>query len=87
MRHLIRAMLDARGYQHIALEFPPIELCTDNALMIAWTGFEMFQAGYRSSLEIQPLRKWSMDSQSEDGGILGVGGWTNVNEGSRIAPQ
>ncbi|SMY19748.1 unnamed protein product [Zymoseptoria tritici ST99CH_1A5] len=78
LRHLLRAMLDARGYDRIRLEFPPISLCTDNALMIAWAALEMWHAGYRSSLDVQPLRKWSMDPNAEDGGILGVGGWHNV---------
>lgn len=75
LRHIMRSMLDARGYTHIKLEFPPVELCTDNALMIAWTGLEMWRAGYRSDLDIEPIRKWSMDPKAEDGGILGVGGW------------
>lgn len=80
LRHVMRSMLDGRGYSHIKLEFPPIELCTDNALMIAWTGLEMWRAGYRSELDIQPIRKWSMDSKAEDGGILGVGGWKEIDE-------
>ncbi|KAF7195559.1 tRNA N6-adenosine threonylcarbamoyltransferase, mitochondrial [Pseudocercospora fuligena] len=78
LRHVMRAMLDIRGHRDIALEFPPIELCTDNALMIAWAGLEMWNVGYRSTLDIEPIRKWSMDPAASDGGILGVGGWTNV---------
>ena len=75
LRHVLRSILDARGYSHIALNFPPVELCTDNALMIAWAGYEMFTSGYTSQMDIGPLRKWSMDPQAEDGGILGVGGY------------
>lgn len=78
LRHVMRGMLDARGYRSIALEFPPVELCTDNALMIAWAGLEMWNDGYRSTLDVEPIRKWSMDPAAEDGGILGVGGWINV---------
>ncbi|KAK3049041.1 Mitochondrial tRNAs modification protein [Extremus antarcticus] len=77
LRHVLRAFLDVRGHNNVKLEFPPIELCMDNALMIAWAGMEMFNAGYESSLDVQPIRKWSMDSAAEDGGILGVGGWRN----------
>ncbi|KAF2173109.1 hypothetical protein M409DRAFT_49597 [Zasmidium cellare ATCC 36951] len=76
LRHVLRAMLDVRGYQHIAVEFPPIDLCTDNALMIAWAAIEMWNAGYRCSLDVEPIRKWSMDPTAEDGGILGPHGWT-----------
>ncbi|KAK4545578.1 hypothetical protein LTR36_002928 [Oleoguttula mirabilis] len=75
LRHLLRGILDARGYGHVKLSFPPVELCTDNALMIAWAGIEMYEAGYTSSLDIGPIRKWSMDPKAPDGGILGVGGW------------
>jgi N6-L-threonylcarbamoyladenine synthase len=84
LRHILRAMLDARGYAHIRLEFPPISLCTDNALMIAWAALEMWHAGYRSSLDVMPLRKWSMDPAAEDGGILGVGGWSNIYDGGKF---
>ena len=75
LRHVIRSILDIRGFGHIRLEFPPPALCTDNALMIAWAGMEMFDAGYESELGIQAIRKWSMDPDAEDGGILGAEGW------------
>lgn len=76
LRHLLRAMLDARGYAHIKAIFPPPSLCTDNALMVAWAGMEMYTAGYQSTIDISPIRKWSMDPRAEDGGILGAEGWT-----------
>jgi N6-L-threonylcarbamoyladenine synthase len=75
LRHLLRAMLDARGYSHIKVAFPPPSLCTDNALMIAWAGMEMYTSGYQSTFDITPIRKWSMDQRAEDGGILGAEGW------------
>lgn len=79
-------MLDVRGYSNIQMIFPPVELCTDNALMIAWAGLEMFDAGYECELSIEPLRKWSMDPAAEDGGILGVGGWKAVQR-TAIGPS
>jgi N6-L-threonylcarbamoyladenine synthase len=75
LRHLLRSMLDARGYSHIKVAFPPPSLCTDNALMIAWAGMEMYTSGYQSTFDITPIRKWSMDQRAEDGGILGAEGW------------
>lgn len=75
LRHVLRSILDVRGYGHIELNFPPVELCTDNALMIAWAGYEMALSGLSSEMSVGPLRKWSMDPRAEDGGILGVGGW------------
>ncbi|KAI7158319.1 hypothetical protein D0869_00394 [Hortaea werneckii] len=79
LRHVLRSTLDARGYQYIKLCFPPIELCTDNALMIAWAAIEMHRAGYTSSLDVGPIRKWSMDPNAADGGILGPAGWIKSN--------
>jgi hypothetical protein len=38
--------------------------------MIAWAGLEMYDAGYKNELNVQPIRRWSMDPASEDGGIL-----------------
>ena len=79
LRHILRSTLDARGYENILLEFPPVELCTDNALMIAWAGLEMYDAGYESKLDIKALRKWSLNPTAEDGGILGADGWAKRN--------
>jgi len=75
LRHILRAFLDVRGFSHIELGFPPLALCTDNAAMIAWTGMEMFEAGWESELGVQAVRKWSVDPDAEDGGILGLDGW------------
>ena len=43
--------------------------------MIAWAGIEMYEACYTSSLDIGPIRTWSLDSKAPDGGILGPDGW------------
>ncbi|TAQ85296.1 hypothetical protein B7494_g6394 [Chlorociboria aeruginascens] len=79
LKHILGAILRARaeidGKEEIQLMFPPPKFCTDNAAMIAWTGIEMWEAGWRSDLDMMALRKWAIDSKSEDGGILGVGGW------------
>jgi N6-L-threonylcarbamoyladenine synthase len=83
LRHVLRRFLDVRGFGRVRLRFPPAELCTDNAAMIAWCGMEMFEEGWRSELSCRAVRKWSMDSgggvDGEDkGGILGLEGWYNV---------
>lgn len=75
LRHVMRAFLDVRGFQHVQLCFPPIELCTDNAAMIGWAGIEMWEAAWRSDLSVRPIKTWSMDASASDGGILGVEGW------------
>ena len=75
LRHVLRIFVDVRGFSHVRFIFPPGDLCSDNAAMIAWTGMEMFQAKWESELSIQALRKWSIDPSAEDGGIMGVDGW------------
>jgi N6-L-threonylcarbamoyladenine synthase len=78
LKHIIRAMLDKQGYGKLELVFPPPSLCTDNAAMIAWTGMEMWEAGWRSDLDILALKKWALDPHAEDGGILGAEGWISI---------
>ena len=77
LKHILRECLS--GIVHFdhktELIFPPVEFCTDNAAMIAWAGMEMWDAGYRTSLDVLPLKKWSIDPKSDDGGILLVDGW------------
>ena len=48
--------------------------------MIAWTGHEMFGAGYESKLSCRAMRKWTLDENAEDGGILGVDGWRETEK-------
>lgn len=74
LMHVLRSMLAVRGYEGMQIVAPPVELCTDNAAMIAWTGMEMFQAGYESELNITGIGKWPMDPEIGEG-ILGVDGW------------
>lgn len=75
LRHILRSALEVRGYGHLPVVAPPPSLCTDNAAMIAWAGMEMYEAGWQTDLSVLPIRKWSMDANAEDGGILGPSGW------------
>lgn len=72
---VLRSFLDIRGFQHVEIIAPPPYLCTDNAAMIGWAGIEMFEAGWSTDLSARALRKWSLDPQSDDGGVLGPDGW------------
>ena len=81
LKRVIRTALDSGGHDKMELLFPPAEYCTDNAAMIAWTGMEMWDAGYRTSLDAMALKKWSIDPKAEDGGILGIDGWNRVRLG------
>jgi N6-L-threonylcarbamoyladenine synthase len=79
LMHVLRSFLDVRGFGHMKVVAPPPYLCTDNAAMIGWAGIEMFEAGWRTNLSCRALRKWTLDPQADDGGVLGPTGW--VREG------
>ncbi|KAJ5404140.1 hypothetical protein N7509_004011 [Penicillium cosmopolitanum] len=72
---VLRSFLDVRGFGGVRIVAPPPYLCTDNAAMIGWAGIEMFEAGWETGLGVRALRKWTLDPEAEDGGVLGPGGW------------
>ncbi|WP_142850524.1 tRNA (adenosine(37)-N6)-threonylcarbamoyltransferase complex transferase subunit TsaD [Telmatospirillum sp. J64-1] len=49
------------GFELIA---PPLNLCTDNAAMIAWAGLERFRLGQRDSLDFAPRPRWPLDPEA-----------------------
>jgi N6-L-threonylcarbamoyladenine synthase len=61
LRFVLASKLVAHGYGDVSVVFPPPNLCSDNAAMIAWTGAEMFRAGHRDKLSIRAIRKWPLD--------------------------
>ena len=78
LKTILRDNLNCKGYKDMRLVFPPPEFCTDNAAMIAWTGIEMYEAGWRTSLSATAMKKWSIDPNAPDGGILGANGWSSA---------
>ena len=40
---------------------PPLNLCTDNGVMIAWAGLEGFMTGQRNDLSFKPRPRWPLD--------------------------
>ena len=46
--------------QQWAYAAPPIKLCTDNAVMIAWAGVLRFDAGQRDSLDVAAKPRWPL---------------------------
>lgn len=50
---------------------PPQRLCTDNAAMIAWAGYEKHMAGHADPGDLVPRPRWPLDDQSAP--LLGSG--------------
>ncbi|KAF0412164.1 peptidase M22, glycoprotease [Gigaspora margarita] len=50
----------ANEQHNIPLICPPPHLCTDNGIMIAWTGVERFRAGLIDEYTIDHIPKWSI---------------------------
>lgn len=44
----------------IRFTVPPISLCTDNGVMIAWMGIEKFARGQFATLEFKPRPRWGL---------------------------
>jgi N6-L-threonylcarbamoyladenine synthase len=64
----VRATLGRRaqaaGFRLLA---PPIRLCTDNAVMVAWAGIERLRLGLVDGLDFAPRPRWPLEALAEDG--------------------
>ncbi len=61
----IRAALTAVAAKAgLPLVAPPIRLCTDNAVMIAWAGIERLRAGLTEALDHAPRPRWPLSELS-----------------------
>lgn len=59
----IRAALALVAARHgVHLIAPPLRLCTDNAVMVAWAGIERLKCGAVSGLDHAPRPRWPLDA-------------------------
>jgi N6-L-threonylcarbamoyladenine synthase len=57
----VRTALSAEAARAgLPLVAPPIRLCTDNAVMIAWAGIERLRAGWTDPLDHAPRPRWPL---------------------------
>ncbi len=69
LRATLQELCNKNGFDFIA---PPLQLCTDNAAMIAWAGAERFAAGLPADgLDVAPRSRWPLDQQAQT--LLGSG--------------
>lgn len=59
----VRAGLaQAAARRGFVLAAPPIRLCSDNAVMVAWAGIERLKRGWRDGLEAAARPRWPLDT-------------------------
>jgi N6-L-threonylcarbamoyladenine synthase len=65
----LRSMLDNFGkHKSLKINYPPIELCSDNGVMVAWNGVERLHRGLYDLSDglsgkiehIEPIAKWKL---------------------------
>ncbi len=56
------ALAQVAARHSLPLVAPPIRLCTDNAVMVAWAGIERLRAGGRDAVGHAPRPRWPLDT-------------------------
>jgi N6-L-threonylcarbamoyladenine synthase len=58
----LRQRLDATAAAlSLTLVAPPLDLCTDNAIMVAWAGIERLRLGKVDDQSVPARARWSLD--------------------------
>ncbi len=55
-----QSLAKAAGERGFVLVAPPVRLCTDNAVMVAWTGIERLRIGLADELDFAPRPRWPL---------------------------
>jgi len=66
IRGTLEALAAETGFRLVA---PPLELCTDNAAMVAWAGIERMEAGLVDDMGVAARPRWPLDAEA-----AGIGG-------------
>ena len=59
VRTALEGVAERAGF---ALVAPPVRLCTDNAVMVAWTGIERLRLGMVDGLDFASRPRWPLES-------------------------
>ena len=63
------ALAEAAEAAGLRLVAPPVRLCTDNAVMVAWTGIERLRLGLADRLDFAPRPRWPLDALNAHRGM------------------
>jgi len=69
IRELLQKLAAQRGMRFVA---PPLWLCTDNGVMIAWAGAERFAMGLTDGLDFVARPRWPLDPNATPARGAGV---------------
>jgi N6-L-threonylcarbamoyladenine synthase len=58
VRSGLAAVTRSKGFELVA---PPIRLCSDNAVMVAWAGIERLRLGWSDGLDANARPRWPLD--------------------------
>ena len=58
------ALAAAAARAGVTLVAPPVRLCTDNAVMVAWAGLERLRAGLADGFDVAPRPRWPLEELS-----------------------
>jgi N6-L-threonylcarbamoyladenine synthase len=61
VRAALAIAADRAGFRLVA---PPVRLCTDNAVMVAWTAIERLRLGLRDPLDFAPRPRWGLETMA-----------------------
>lgn len=62
IRKALQDLSNSSGMEFVA---PPLELCSDNGAMIAWTGIERLKKNMIDTLDIAARPRWPLDSSAQ----------------------
>lgn len=60
-QYIVHNMSEALKQVEFELIAPPIKLCTDNGIMIAWAGLERYRKGLLDSFDFEPRSRWPLN--------------------------
>lgn len=62
-KRIRQTLEDLTEHHDMAFAAPPMELCSDNGVMIAWTGIERLRKGMTDKLDVAARPRWPLDQK------------------------